>query len=123
MIIEWFTLWIGQKAVGFLVKTIISEEFLKDLVKDYGKDFFKYIFNNAVTAPFQREPLQKAVVMALTEFLQLMQQDLEDGELSEDEIKKYTQPLKQFLKNQEVKEVLGLGFKYNSQVIDTKRLF
>ncbi|MCC5651386.1 hypothetical protein LC609_16405 [Nostoc sp. XA013] len=36
MIVEWFTLWIGQKAVGFLVKTIISEEFFKDLVKDYA---------------------------------------------------------------------------------------
>ena len=44
MIVEWFTLWIGQKAVGFLVKTIISEEFFKDLVKDYAKDFFqKYL--------------------------------------------------------------------------------
>ena len=37
---------------------------------------------------FTREPLDKAVVMALTEFLQLMQDDLEDGGLAEDEIKK-----------------------------------
>ncbi|QSJ14406.1 NACHT domain-containing NTPase [Nostoc sp. UHCC 0702] len=122
MIVEWFTTWVATKAVGFLVKTIISEDFVKDLVKDYAKDFFKYIFNNAVTAPFQREPLEKAVVMALAEFLQLMQDDLEDGGLSEDEIKKYTQPLKQFLKHEEVKSILGNAFKHDCQVIDTKKL-
>ncbi|BAY13151.1 hypothetical protein NIES2098_63460 [Calothrix sp. NIES-2098] len=99
MLIEWFTTWVATQAVGFLVKTIISEDFVKDLVKDYGKDFFKFIFKNAVTLPFKQEPLQKAEIMALTEFLQLMQQDLEDGELNEDEIKKYTQPLKKFLNN------------------------
>ncbi|MEH2245064.1 HEAT repeat domain-containing protein [Nostoc sp.] len=122
MIVEWFTLWIGQKTVGFLVKTIISEEFVKDLVKDYAKDFFKYIFNNTVTAPFKREPLEKAVVMAVTEFLQLMQQDLDDSELAEDEIKKYEQPLNKFLKYPEVKEIFGTAFKDDSQAIDTKKL-
>ncbi|MBX9258944.1 HEAT repeat domain-containing protein, partial [Desmonostoc muscorum CCALA 125] len=122
MIVEWFTLWIGQKAVGFLVKTIISEEFVKDLVKDCAKDFFKNIFNNAVTAPFKREPLEKAVVMAVTEFLQLMQQDLNDSELAEDEIKKYEQPLKKFLKYPEVKIILGTAFKDDCQAIDTKEL-
>ena len=122
MIIEWFTLWIGQKAVGFLVKTIISEEFVKDLLKDYAKDFFKNIFNNAVTAPFKREPLEKAVVMAVTEFLELMQQDLDDSGLAEDEIKKYEQPLNKFLKHPEVKGILGTAFKDDSQAIDTKAL-
>ncbi|WP_335074191.1 HEAT repeat domain-containing protein [Nostoc sp.] len=122
MIVEWFTLWIGQKTVGFLVKTIISEEFVKDLVKDYAKDFFKNIFNNAVTAPFKREPLEKAVVMAVTEFLQLMQQDLDDSELAVDEIKKYEQPLNKFLKHLEVKGILGTAFKDDSQAIDTKKL-
>ncbi|MEH2275692.1 MAG: NACHT domain-containing protein, partial [Nostoc sp.] len=121
MIVEWFTLWIGQKTVGFLVKTIISEEFVKDLLKDYAKDFFKYIFNNAVTAPFKREPLEKAVVMAVTEFLQLMQQDLDDSELAVDEIKKYEQPLNKFLKHPEVKGILGTAFK-DDQAIDTKKL-
>jgi predicted NACHT family NTPase len=122
MIVEWFTTWIATKAVGFLVKTIISEDFLKDLLKDCAKDFFKSILNNAITAPFKQEPLQKVEVMALAEFVQLMQQDLEDGELSEDDIKKYTQPIKQFIKNQEVKEILGNAFKHDCQAIDTKKL-
>lgn len=122
MIIEWFTTWVATKAVGFLVKTIISEDFVKDLVKDCAKDFFKDILKNAVTAPFKQEPLQKAEVMALAEFVQLMQQDLEDGGLLEDDIKKYTQPIKQFLKNQEVKQILGNAFKHDCQAIDTKKL-
>jgi predicted NACHT family NTPase len=122
MLIEWFTTWVATKAFGFLAKTIISEDFVKDVIKDCAKDFLKNVLKNAVTAPFKREPLEKAVVMALTEFLQLMQQDLEDGDLSEAEIKRYQQPLKQFLKHQEVKEILGNAFKDDSQAIDTKRL-
>ncbi|MFN6583752.1 MAG: HEAT repeat domain-containing protein [Aulosira sp. ZfuVER01] len=122
MLIEWFTTWVATKAVGFLAKTIISEEFAKDLVKDCAKDFFKFIFKTAVTMPFQQEPLQKAEIMALTEFLQLMQQDLEDGELYENEIEKYTQPIKQFLKHPQVREILGNAFQHDSQAIDTKKL-
>ena len=108
--------------MDFSSRTIISKEFVEDLVKDYAKDFFKNILNNAVTAPFKQEPLQKAEVMALAEFVQLMQQDLEDGELSEDDIKKYKQPIKQFIKNQEVKQILGNAFKHDCQAIDTKKL-
>ncbi|MEH2304311.1 HEAT repeat domain-containing protein [Nostoc sp.] len=123
MIVEWFTLWIGQKAVGFLVKTIISEEFFKDLVKDYAKDFFKHIFNNAVTAPFKQEPLQKAVVMALTEFLQLMQQQLKVRcKLSESEIQNYAEDVKKFIRDKSVKEILGQAFDIKCDSLDFKTL-
>ncbi|MEH2193072.1 MAG: HEAT repeat domain-containing protein, partial [Nostoc sp.] len=123
MIVEWFTLWIGQKAVGFLVKTIISEEFFKDLVKDYAKDFFKHIFNNAVTAPFKQEPLQKAVVMALTEFLQLMQQQLKVRcKLDEAEIKNYAEDIKIFIREKSVKEILGQAFDIKCDSLDFKTL-
>ncbi|MBD2195530.1 MULTISPECIES: HEAT repeat domain-containing protein [Calothrix] len=122
MLIEWFTTWVAGKAFGFLVKTIISEDFAKDLVKDCAKDFFKFIFHSAVTVPFQQEPLQKAEVMALTEFLQLMQQDLEYHALDEDEIKNYIQPIKQFLKHPQVREILGNAFEYNCQAINTNKL-
>ncbi|MBE9198725.1 HEAT repeat domain-containing protein [Nodularia sp. LEGE 06071] len=122
MIVEWFTTWVLLKGFGFLVKTIISQDFVEELVKDYAKDFFKNVLSNAVTAPFKREPLEKAVVMALSEFLQLMQQDLEDGELSENEIKKYAQPIKKFLKHLEVKAILGNAFKNDQQTIDTSKL-
>ncbi|MEH2366353.1 MAG: HEAT repeat domain-containing protein [Nostoc sp.] len=124
MIVEWFTLWIGQKAVGFLVKTIISEEFFKDLVKDYAKDFFKHIFNNAVTAPFkQEEPLQKAVVMALTEFLQAIQQQLKVRcRLSEAEILNYAEDINKFIRDKSVKEILGQAFDIKCDSLDFKTL-
>ncbi|MBE8987926.1 HEAT repeat domain-containing protein [Nostoc sp. LEGE 12450] len=123
MIVEWFTLWIGQKAVGFLVKTIISEEFFKDLVKDYSKDFFKHIFNNAVTVPFKQEPLQKAVVMALTEFLQLMQQQLKVRcKLSEAEIQNYAEDINKFIRDKSVKEILGQAFDIKCDSLDFKTL-
>lgn len=123
MIVEWFTLWIGQKAVGFLVKTIISEEFFKDLVKDYAKDFFKNIFNNALTAPFKQEPLQKAVVMALTEFLQLMQQQLKVRcKLSEAEIQNYAEDIKKFIRDKSVKEILSQAFDIKCDSLDFKTL-
>ncbi|MCC5603434.1 HEAT repeat domain-containing protein [Nostoc favosum] len=123
MIVEWFTLWIGQKTVGFLVKTIISEEFFKDLVKDYAKDFFKNIFNNAVTAPFKQEPLMKAVVMALTEFLQAMQQQLKVRcKLSEAEIKNYAEDINKFIRDKSVKEILGQAFDIKCDSLDVKTL-
>ncbi|WP_245246179.1 HEAT repeat domain-containing protein [Nostoc sp. ATCC 53789] len=123
MIVEWFTLWIGQKAVGFLVKTIISEEFFKDLVKDYAKDFFKHILNNAVTDRFKQEPLQKAVVMALTEFLQLMQQQFKVRcKLSEAEIQNYTEDINIFIRDKSVKEILGQAFDIQSDSLDFKTL-
>ncbi|MEH2331145.1 MAG: HEAT repeat domain-containing protein [Nostoc sp.] len=123
MIVEWFTLWIGQKAVGFLVKTIISEEFFKDLVKDYAKDFFKHIFNNAVTGPFKQEPLQKAVVMALTEFLQAMQQQLKVRcKLSEAEIQNYAEDINKFIRDKSVKEILGQAFDIKSDSLNFKTL-
>ncbi|MEH2039906.1 HEAT repeat domain-containing protein [Nostoc sp.] len=123
MIVEWFTLWIGQKAVGFLVKTIISEEFFKDLVKDYAKDFFKHIFNNALTAPFKQEPLQKVVVMALTEFLQLMQQQLKVRcKLSESEIQNYAEDINKFIRDKPIKEILGQAFDIKCDSLDFKTL-
>ncbi|WP_322727414.1 HEAT repeat domain-containing protein [Nostoc sp. ChiQUE01b] len=123
MIVEWFTFWISQKAVGFLVKTIISEEFFKDLVKDYAKDFFKHIFNNAVTAPFKQEPLQKAVVMALTEFLQAMQQQLKVRcKLDEAEIQNYVEDIKKFIRDKSVKEILAQAFDIKCDSLDFKTL-
>jgi energy-coupling factor transporter ATP-binding protein EcfA2 len=123
MIVEWFTTWVATKAVGFLVKTIISEDFVKDLVKDYAKDFFKHIFNHLATTPFQQEPLQKAVVMALTEFLQLMQQQLKVRcKLSEVEIKEYTTDINKFIRDKSVKEILGKGFDIHCDSLEAKTL-
>jgi hypothetical protein len=59
---------------------------------------------------------------ALKEFLQLVQQELEDAELSEEELKAYTKPLNQFINDKSVKEILGSAFQSNCKAVDTKRL-
>lgn len=123
MIVEWLTTWVATKAAGLIFKTIFSEDFVKDLVKDYAKDFFKHIFNNLATAPFKQEPLQKAVVMALTEFLKLMQQQLKVRcKLSEAEIKDYTTDINTFIRDRSVKEILGKAFDISCDSLEAKTL-
>ncbi|YAF96841.1 MAG: HEAT repeat domain-containing protein [Nodularia sp. CChRGM 3473] len=123
MIVEWFTAWVLGKGFGFLVKTIINQEFVEELFKDYAKDFFKNILNNAVTAPFKQEPLEKAVVMALAEFLQLMQQQLKVRcKLSEAEIKDYAEDIKIFITDKSIKEILSQAFNINCDSLEAKVL-
>ncbi|MBE9052556.1 HEAT repeat domain-containing protein [Nostocales cyanobacterium LEGE 11386] len=123
MIVEWFTAWVLGKGFGFLVKTIINQEFIEELFKDYAKDFFKHILNNAVTAPFKQEPLEKAVVMALAELLQLMQQQLKVRcKLSEGEIKEYVEDIKIFITDESVKEILSQAFDINCDFLEAKVL-
>ncbi|MEL6461260.1 MAG: NACHT domain-containing protein [Cyanobacteria bacterium J06621_15] len=106
--------WVTGKAAGLVFKTIFSEDFVKDLIKDYGKDFCKYLpgqLGNLAMKPFQQEPVQKAVAMALIEFLKLVQQQLKIRcKLNDGEIKAYTQDIKKFIGDKTVKENLGKAF-------------
>ncbi len=122
-LIAWITANITKKVFGFLVENIFSKEFVKDLVKDYAKDFFKFIVKTTLTAGFkQEEALQKAKVMALAEFVQLMEEDLIYGGFSKDNIKDYSQSIKHFIDSSKVKQILGSAFKHDCQAIDTNEL-
>ncbi len=118
---EWLVGWVATNAFGLLVKTILNEEFAKDLAKDYAKDFFKDRFNN-VAAIFQKEPIQKGVAKALKEFLQLVEEELKFRRLSEEEIKKFAKPLKTFIYNKSVKGILGKAFDANCEDLDYQKL-
>ncbi|BAY74281.1 signal transduction protein [Nostoc linckia NIES-25] len=120
MILDWLAIWGVTQATGLIFKPIL-EDLARDAAKDWAKDLLKGIPGNIVQK-LKKEDIEIAAGKALKEFLQLVQEDLKDGELSEDEIKKYTQPIKQFLKNQEVKEILGNAFKDQNPVIDTNTL-
>ncbi|MFN6562736.1 MAG: HEAT repeat domain-containing protein [Nostoc sp. ChiSLP01] len=120
MILDWLAIWGVTQAAGLIFKPIL-EDLARDAAKDWAKDLLKGIPGN-ILEKLQKEDIEIAAGKALKEFLQLVQEDLKGGELSEDEIKKYTQPIKQFLKNQEVKEILGNAFKDNNPAIDTNRL-
>jgi hypothetical protein len=108
--------WGVAQAVGFIFKPIL-EDLAKDAAKDFAKDFLKDSLKH-VFLP-DKEPLNIAIGKAIKEFLQLVQQQLEVADLSEAEQKQYTEPLKQFLKNKSVIEVLGSAFKDDCQGLDT----
>ncbi|MEH2154932.1 MAG: NACHT domain-containing protein [Nostoc sp.] len=118
--LDWLAIWGVTQAAGLIFKPIL-EDLAKDAAKDWAKDLLKGIPKN-ILEKLKKEDIEIAAGKALKEFLQLVQEDLKGGELSEDEIKKYTQPIKQFVKNQEVKEILGNAFKNDNPAIDTNRL-
>ncbi len=117
---DWLLVWGVTQAVGFAFKPIM-EELAKDTVKELAKDFFKDCFKSVFRLP-SKEPLEIAAGKALNEFLQLVQQELEDTEVSEAELQQYVKPLKTFTDNSSVKEILGCGFQYDCQAIETKEL-
>jgi predicted NACHT family NTPase len=116
--IDWLVVWGVTQAVGFTFKPIL-EDLAKDATKDFTKDLFKDCLKNVLKLP-SKEPLDVAAGKALKEFLQLMQQELEDAELDEQHIRQYINPLKQFIKNKFVAEILGSAF--NDRIFDTKTL-
>lgn len=93
--------WGVTQAVGFVFKPIL-EDLAKDSAKDWAKDLFKDSLKNVIRLP-TKEPLDIAAGKALKEFLQLVQDELEDVELSEEQLKNYIKPLKQFIKDKSVK--------------------
>jgi predicted NACHT family NTPase len=115
---EWLALWGVTQAVGFLFKPIL-EELVKDAAKDYVKDFFKSCLSNVLRLP-QKEPIQIATGKAITEFLKLIQQELEDADLDNITILEYRDSLEEFIKNKQVAEILGSAFTTDS--IDTRGL-
>jgi predicted NACHT family NTPase len=118
--LDWLAIWGVTQAAGLIFKPIL-EDLAKDAAKDWAKDLLKGIPGN-ILERLKKEDVEIAAGKALKEFLQLVQEDLKGGELSDNQIKKYTQPIKQFLKNQEVKEILGNAFKDNNLAIDTNKL-
>jgi len=118
--VDWLIAWGATQAVGFAFKPIL-EDFAKDVAKDWAKDLFKDSLKNNIKLP-SKKPIEIAAGKALKEFLQLIQDELEDAEISEEQLKAYTKPLKQFLKDKSVKEILGSAFQDDCQVLETKRL-
>ncbi|MEA5582786.1 HEAT repeat domain-containing protein, partial [Nodularia harveyana UHCC-0300] len=118
--IDWLAIWGVTQAVGFIFKPIF-EDLAKDMAKDWAKDFLKSIPQRFLDK-LKKEDIEIAAGKALKEFLQLMQQELEDADLEDVELKKYIQPLKKFIHNPVIKEILGSGFGPDNQSLDFKAL-
>ena len=118
--LDWLAVWGVSSAVGLVFKPIL-EDLAKDATKDWAKDLLKDSFKNVLRLP-SKEPVDIAAGKALKEFLQLVQDELEDADLPEAELKQYIKPLKQFIKDKSVKEILGSAFKDDCQVLDAATL-
>ncbi len=109
--------WGITKAVGLLAQTIL-EDFAKDTGKDVAKDFFK----DALKKVIEPNILKEAYGKALKEFLQLMEQELVNVKCREEQIREYVEPLKQFVRREDVEAVLASAFELNCRSIDTRIL-
>ncbi|NEN93280.1 MAG: histidine kinase, partial [Okeania sp. SIO3H1] len=119
--IEWLIAWGGSEAVKFIAQEVIGE-LAQGTAEDYVKDFFKQGISDAIGGIKNGKVLQKATAQAIKYFLDLIQQELENAELSESELKEYTKPLKQFIKNKSVLEVLIMAFDHDLKILDTNKL-
>jgi predicted NACHT family NTPase len=118
--VDWLVVWGVTQVVGFPFKPI-----LEDLAKDSAKDFVEDFFQDSLKSVFHfpsKEPLKIAAGKALKEFLQLVQQELEAADVDEQALKQYTKPLKQFIKDTSVAEILGSAFKEDCRHLDTRTL-
>ncbi|MEW6495992.1 MAG: NACHT domain-containing protein, partial [Cyanobacteriota bacterium] len=120
MMLDWLAVWGVSSAVGLVFKPIL-EDLAKDATKDWAKDLMKDSLKNVLRLP-SKEPVDIAAGKALKEFLQLVQDELEDADISEAELKQYIKPLKQFISNKSIKEILGSAFKDDCQVLDAATL-
>ncbi len=105
---DWLAVWGVANTAGFLFR-----DTLRDLAAKGVEDYVKFSFREGITklADLAKEkPLEKAYGQGLKEFLALVQQELEDGELEPDEIKTYNQSLKQFINHESVCTTLALAF-------------
>ncbi|WP_293133259.1 HEAT repeat domain-containing protein [Microcoleus sp. bin38.metabat.b11b12b14.051] len=117
--IDWLMLWGVTQAAGILVQPIL-EELAVDGAKDLVKDFFKDSLKNVLFG--EKDPRQVAAGKALKKFLELVQQQLKIGGLSQEQIKVYIKDVKKFIGNKSVKEILGKAFESDRESLDAELL-
>jgi predicted NACHT family NTPase len=100
--------WRVENAVGFVFKTLL-EELAQENLEEYTKSFFQEDIKDW-RGLGKQEQLEIALGQALKEFLQLVQQALEDADCSEEELKQYTESLSKFLHDTTVLVELGKPF-------------
>jgi len=76
--VDWLVVWGVTQAAGFVFKPIL-EDLAKEPAKDYAKDFFKGCLKKVIHLP-EKDVQKEAYGKALKEFLQFVQQELEDAD-------------------------------------------
>ena len=119
--IEWLITWGSSEAVKCIANEVVGV-LAKGAAEDYVKDFFKQSFSDAFGGIANGEPLKKATKQAIKDFLDLGYQELENAELSESDLNKYSQYFKSFIKEGSVLEVLISAFDNKIKILDTHKL-
>jgi hypothetical protein len=104
--------------LGWLLVGPILQELGKAALDDCVKDFFKDCIKDV--EGIAKQPFaQNAVLGALKDFLISFEEELERSGLDKKQIRQYLQPLKQFVKQPPVPQVLGSAFQRNCRVLNT----
>ncbi|MEG4070317.1 hypothetical protein QUA42_23745 [Microcoleus sp. Pol11C2] len=99
----------------------ILQDLAKAALDDYVKDFFKGCIKE-VEGIAKKPFAQNAVRDALKSFIILFEQELQRSQLDKKQIQQYLQPLRQFLKQPDVRKVLGTAFQGNCKYLDDRIL-
>ncbi|NER22833.1 MAG: NACHT domain-containing protein [Symploca sp. SIO1C2] len=114
---------LGVSVLGSLVLKEILPELGKGALEDYVKDFFKDFIKGKIPSA-NNSVLQQALGKTLQQFVKLIELELEyKCDLSGAEIRdNYQVRIKGFLKNEQVKSLLGSAFGYDYHEINGKQL-
>jgi predicted NACHT family NTPase len=104
--------------LGWLLVGPILQDLAKAALDDYVTDFFKDCIKD-VEGLAKKPFAQNAVREAIKYFTQCFEQELQRSQLDKKQIQQYLEPLKQFIKQPPVRQVLGSAFQGNCRVLNT----
>jgi|GEM_PF-2407273 len=124
---EWLALWGAQQLSGFAFRAVLDSlgNVLGDLAQDAGKDFVKDFFKDALKDGinrFKQDALAVAMGQAVTQFLYLVQQELEGAGVRKADLQPYNPALQTLIHHKPVKVWLAQAFEPGCQSLDGKRL-
>ena len=110
---EWLVLWGATNLAGFIFQEVLLK-LAQSALEDHVKDFFKASIKDLVGLA-KEEPLRVAFGKGITEFLYIVQGELEDAEDDDAQIERppilqYQDSLSKFLQDKSVLETLGQPF-------------
>jgi predicted NACHT family NTPase len=104
--------------LGWLLVGPILQDLAKAALDDYVQDFFKDCIKD-VEGLAKKPFAQNAVREAIKYFTQCFEQELQRSGLDKKQIQQYLQPLKQFIEQPPVRQLLGSAFQGNCRVLNT----
>ncbi|HMV46922.1 MAG TPA: hypothetical protein PLD20_14220 [Blastocatellia bacterium] len=108
MAVEWLLLWGAGKAAGALAKPVL-EDLAKDIAKDPGKSLLAGAKKRAAKLILHNDFL-KLYGKALKELIEVIEEELRNAGVTADKIDAWAEDLKQFVRNESIREALPDAF-------------